>query len=515
MKLNKKIKILWIDDEIDLLQSHIFFLKAKGYLVDTALDGLSALEMIIDNNYDLVFLDENMTGLTGLETLVKIKELKSQLPVVMITKNEEEQIMEEAIGSKISDYLIKPVNPNQILLSIKKNLNLSDLISSKTVVRYNEGFREISSLINQNLNYKEWIDLYKKIVFWELELIETNNIELTTTLYDQYKKANHMFFKYIKENYHYWFSDSKIDVPIMSHNLFKKEVMPLIENKDDLFVIVIDNLRYDQWKLLEKYIIEHFNIKENLYYSILPTSTEFSRNSFFAGIMPLEISERFPQFWSPDDKKSKNKFEYELLQSQLSEDIDFNYYKITNYDFGKKIYGMLPNLLNKQLNVLVFNFIDILSHAKSEISFIKELTVTDSAYRSLTESWYKNSYLSDILKYISDKKRKIFLTTDHGTIGVNNPIKILADKETNTNLRFKYGKNINVKNSDVFLIDDPEKIKLPKYNLSTKYHFTHSDNFFVYPSNYNYYVNLYKNTFQHGGISLQEVLVPYVILEPK
>ena len=299
MKLNKKIKILWIDDEIDLLQSHIFFLKEKGYLVDTALDGLSSLEMISDNNYDLIFLDENMTGLTGLETLVKIKELKPQLPVVMITKNEEEQIMEEAIGSKISDYLIKPVHPNQILLSIKKNLNISDLISSKTVFRYNEGFKEISSLINQNLNDKEWIDLYKKIVFWELELLETNNIELTKTLYDQYKKANHMFFKYIKENYKYWFSEGEKDMPIMSHNLFKKEVMPLIDNKEDLFVIVIDNLRYDQWKLIEKYIIENFNIKENLYYSILPTSTEFSRNSFFAGITPLEISERFPQFWSP------------------------------------------------------------------------------------------------------------------------------------------------------------------------------------------------------------------------
>ncbi len=513
MDLNKKIKILWIDDEIDLLKSHIFFLESKGYSISTSTNGLSAIEMITSSSYDLVFLDENMTGLTGLETLVKIKEINNNLPVIMITKNEEESIMEDAIGSKISDYLIKPVNPNQILLSIKKNLNITDLISSKTVSMYNQGFRDIYSLINQNLDFNGWIELYKKIVFWELELIETNNLELINTLYDQYDKANDLFFKYIKSNYEGWFKGQ--DSPVMSHNIFKRLISPLIKDSEDLFVIVVDNLRYDQWKLIEKYIAEDFNIKEDLYFSILPTSTEFSRNSFFAGLTPLEISQKFPQFWSPDDTKSKNKFESDLLKNQLSPDKDFNYYKITNYNFGKKILDMLPNLTNKKLNFLVFNFIDILSHAKSEISFIKELTVTDSAYRSLTESWYKNSYLSDIVKYIASKKIKIFLTTDHGTINVNNPIKVLADKQTNNNLRFKYGKNINTKDKDVFFVNNPELISLPKYNLSSKYIFTHGHNFFVYPNNYNYYVNLYKNTFQHGGISLQEMIVPYAVLEPK
>ena len=512
------ISILWADDEIDILKPHIIFLEQKGYNVVTAKSGDEALDRFNESIFDLVFLDENMPGYTGLETLVKMKAIRPNIPIIMITKSEEESIMEEAIGSKISDYLIKPVNPNQILLSIKKNIDSQRLVGERTTINYQQEFRNIGMRLSESLNKQEWIEVFKKLTFWELEIEKSGEESVEEILSMQKQEANTQFFRFVKENYKNWING--VDAPLLSHNLIRKNVSPLLDEKP-LYFILIDNLRYDQWKIIEPMIQNDFRVKkEDLYFSILPTATQYSRNAIFSGLLPLEMEKRFSGKWKNDeDEGGKNMFEEDFLLDQLQRsghaDCKLSYSKITNIDYGKKVVNQIGNMKHNNLNVIVYNFVDMLSHARTDMKVIKELAEDDSAYRSLTASWFEHSPLRDIMKQIAKQGAKMIITTDHGTVNVKRPSKVIGDRNVNSNLRYKQGKNLNYIKSDVLEVDKPAEFHLPQQNVSTKYIFAKEDMYFVYQNNYNQFVQYFKDTFQHGGISLEEMLIPIITLEAK
>lgn len=517
----EKIKILWADDEIDMLKPHIIFLEHKGYEVATTNNGDEALDLLKTENFDIVFLDENMPGLSGIETLERIKIDYPHLPVVMITKSEEESIMEDAIGSKIADYLIKPVKPNQILLSLKRNLENQKLVSEKATMSYQQEFRQIGMELSNQLDHNEWVEVYKKLARWELELEASQDEGIMQVLRMQQDEANTVFARFIEKNYTNWINNRSNNKPVLSHTLLRDKVLPHLDATDNpLFVILIDNLRYDQWKAVQPIIEEFFRVEtDELYYSILPTTTQYARNAFFAGLMPSEIRRKFPKYWvDEEDDGTKNQFESELLGEQLrryGKDIRYSYNKVLNLNVGKKLAESMSNLMVNKLNVIVYNFVDMLSHARTEMEMIRELAEDEPAYRSLMLSWFKHSSLFDIIKFIAQKKCDMVITTDHGSVYVKDPVKILGDRTVNTNLRYKYGKSLKYNSKEVFEVKDPEDIFLPRVNVSTAYVFARGNDFFAYPNNYNHYVNYYRNTFQHGGISLQEMLVPIIFLKAR
>ncbi|WP_163514952.1 T9SS response regulator signal transducer PorX [Gelidibacter japonicus] len=514
------INILWVDDEIDLLKPHILFLEKKNYNVTTCKSGTEALENLDDTNFDIVFLDENMPGLTGLETLNEIKERRANLPVVMITKSEEEYIMEEAIGNKIADYLIKPVNPNQILLSLKKNLDHSRLISEKTTSNYQQEFRKIAMDMAMVNSYEEWSELYQKLIYWELQLEDIEDVGMTQILESQKTEANAQFGKFIEKNYTDWF-EKNADAPVMSHTLFKNKIVPELSDKQPTLLIVIDNLRYDQWKAFEPIVNNYYKkASESSFYSILPTATQYARNAIFSGLMPSDMEKRHPEYWRNDvDDGGKNLYEAEFLEAQLKrlglQNLKTEYHKITNLQSGKKLVENFKTLKNNDLSVIVYNFVDMLSHSKTEMEVVKELASNDKAYRSLTLSWFKNSPLLEMIQKAQQMGFKLILTTDHGTINVNNPSKVIGDRDTSLNLRYKTGRSLTYEAKDVFVVKDPKSIHLPSITMSSSFIFAKGDLFLAYPNNYNHYVSYFRNTYQHGGVSLEEMIIPFVVLNPK
>ncbi len=509
--------ILWVDDEIDVLKPHILFLEQKGYRVDVSNNGSEALDMVKSTPYDIIFLDEQMPGMSGIETLERLKDDYPNLPIVMITKSEEETIMEEAIGSNIADYLIKPVNPNQILLSLKKNLENKKLRSEKSTSQYQQSFGQLGMKISAGLNHEEWIDIYKELVRWELQLDMSSDPGIKEVLNMQKSEANQVFAKFIERNYYDWINGKTASRPVLSHTLLKENLFPSLSGTKPTFLILIDNLRFDQWKVIQPVIEENFRVKtESLYYSILPTVTQYARNALFSGLLPAEIQRKYPKYWIGEDEEgTKNQFEDKLLEEYLrryGKNIRTSYTKVLNLNVGRKLVENLPNLMNNELNVIVYNFVDMLSHARTEMEIIRELADDEPAYRSLSLSWFEHSPLRDIFNYLGSKKANVIITTDHGSVRVSDPVKVLGDRNTNTNLRYKTGKALQYNQKEVFEVKNPGDVYLPRLNVSSSYIFCRTNDFFAYPNNYNYYVNYYKNTFQHGGISLEEVLIPYVVL---
>ena len=513
-----QVKILWVDDQIDLLKSHIIFLNEKGYQIDTCTNGNDAIEKITNNRYQAVLLDENMPGLSGIETLIQIKKIDRNLKVIMITKSEEENIMEDAIGKEISDYLIKPVNPNQILLSLKKNLKDKKLIMDSNISDYQQEFRKLSIKMMSINSWSEWIELYQEIIDWELKLSDVNDITMMEILNNQKSEANSLFSKFIELNYEQWIK--KNDSPPLSNNILEKYLINEL-NEKPLILIVIDNLRYDQWRVIEPSILDFYNKEREVpYFSILPTSTQYARNSLFSGLMPKEIKDKFPQFWKDDHEDGgKNLFESKLLENNLSrfrnKNLKHEYHKITNLKNGIKLSTNLKQSLQNGLTTIVYNFVDMLSHSKTEMEMIKELASNDKAYRSLTYSWFINSPLFEIIKSASEYGFKLIITTDHGTINVKNPTKIIGDRNTSQNLRYKTGRSLTCNEKDNLIFNNPHEILLPKTSLNSSYVFAKEDFYLVYPNNYNHYSNYYKNTYQHGGVSMEEMIIPFIVLNPK
>lgn len=514
--------LLWVDDEIELLHAHIIFLEKKGYEVITVSNGTDALDECRKHNFDLVLLDEMMPGISGLETLQQIKEILPATPVVMVTKSEEENIMEQAIGSKIADYLIKPVNPSQILLTLKKNIHCKEIVTEVTQTGYQQNFMNISSRIDSCQTAEDWMEIYKILVHWELELSSTES-NMTEMLMMQKSEANNGFAKFIRNNYLDWVNPKyaqDASRPLMSNNIFSRKIFPMLDKKEKVFLIVVDNFRYDQWKMLAKEIGDMFDIEESLYMSILPTATQYARNAIFSGLMPSQIAEMFPDLWvDEDEEEGKNLNEAPLIQTQFDRyrrgTTKFSYHKVNDSTGADKLLQQFNQLEENDLNVVVINFIDMLSHARTESKMVRELANNESAYRSITLSWFRHTVLSELFRRLADSNYSIVLTTDHGSIRASRPVKIVGDRNTNTNLRYKLGKNLNYNAKEVFTIKEPQKAQLPAPNLSTSYVFATGDTFFAYPNNYNYYVSYYKDTFQHGGISMEEMLIPLVTMKRK
>lgn len=515
------VKILWADDEIDLLKPHILFLNSKGYDVIPALSGMEALEILKKEFVNIIFLDENMPGLSGLETLQRLKKEYPHIPIVMITKSEEEHIMEDAIGSNIADYLIKPVNPNQILLCLKKNIDNKKLVTAKVTIDYQQAFRDLSMRISDRLSVKEWEDLYRELVNWEMQIEKIEDEGVAEMLAAQKEEANVQFAKFVQRNYIDWVNGRGTDKPIQSHTVLKEKMFPYLSEQKPTFLFVIDNLRYDQWRCIYPLLHDYYYVdEETICHSILPTATHYARNALFSGLMPSMIAKKYPQMWlNENDQGGKNQFEEQLLGEYLKrygKNIKYSYAKVLNADFGKKVFDNFNQLMYNSLNVVVFNFVDMLSHAGTDVNVVRELADDEKSYRSITASWFQNSVLLDMLKYLSDKKVPVFITTDHGTIKVERALKMVGEREVNTNLRYKVGRSsMDYPAKEVFEIKNPDEAFLPKESLTQRFIFATKSDFFAYQNNFNQYVNLYRHTFQHGGISMEEMLTPFVKLLPK
>ena len=515
----EKLTIVWADDEIDLLKPHIMFLEEKGYEVVAVTSGDEALDEIAKEYPDIVFLDENMPGLSGLDTLTMIKNSYPNLPVIMITKSEEEHIMDEALGGKISDYLIKPVNPKQILLTVKKHIDGKRLVSQKSTQSYQQSFREISMQLLEKMTADEWVELYKKLVYWDLELSRADDGNIHDILYSQKEEANRLFCKFYEDNYEDWLN-GRTEKPLISPTVLKEKMFPLLKSDKPTFLIVIDNLRYDHWKQMQPTIEEYFHtVDESLYYSILPTTTQYARNSLFSGLMPAEIQKKYPNYWVDEDEEGyKNQYEHELLDEYLKRyghQVKHAYYKVLNAQYGKKLVDSLSKMMNNKLNVIIYNFIDMLSHARTELDIVRELAENEKAYRSLTLSWLEHSPLMEMLKALAEKDVNVIITTDHGSVKINNPIRVKGDKDISVNLRYKVGRLLDYNPKQVYEVKDAAKIFLPKLYVTSPYIFARGGDFFAYTNNYNQYVSYYMNTFQHGGISLEENLIPFITLQTK
>lgn len=519
----ENITVLWADDEIQLLRPQIMFLENKGYKVISVSNGHDAIDEIQTRGKDIqvVFLDESMPGITGIETLAKIKEISPQTPVVMITKNEEEGIMEQAIGSKIADYLIKPVNPVQLLSTLRKIMDSERLVREKTGVDYQQEFRNIFAAINSRLTFEEWAEIYKRIIYWELKLDEAKNTHLDQIVASQKEEANNEFSKFIQNNYLDWLKE-KADAPVMSHDLLRSMVLPDLTDSRPTIFVLLDNLRYDQWKIIEPIINELYTVEEeDTFYATLPTTTQYSRNAIFAGMMPSEIEKHFPDWWFNDmEEGGKNLYEKQLLGEQIRRlvrrPLKWDYVKITSNENGKALAENINNYLDANNFVaIVYNFIDMLSHARTEMEILKELASDEKAYRSLTKSWFLHSPIWEVLRNAAERDVQVFIATDHGSIRVNQASRVIGDRDTTTNLRYKVGKNLQYDKRDVFDVRRPEDAHLPRPNVSSTFIFAKGDRFFLYPNNYNHFNNYYTNTFQHGGISLEEIIVPIIKLRSR
>ena len=520
MSTGVQAKILWVDDEIDLLKPHILTLQNRGCQVDTCNNGYDAIDMVTEGAYDMIILDEMMPGMTGLETLPLIKDIRPTTPVIMVTKSEEEDIMDKAIGSKIADYIIKPVNPSQILLLVKKHIHSQQLVTEQTTADYRAEFGRISQMVDSASTFSQWANIYRKLVGWEIDLAQSSDESIREVLQYQKTEANQAFCRFVCRNYQSWINSRDEDTPVMSHTLMRSKILPIVDSNSKTTLLLIDNFRYDQWRTISPMLHSYYNVvADENYCSILPTATQYARNAVFAGLMPLAIDKLMPNKWLNDNEEGgKNMYEEDFLRRQLQQcgkDYRLSFDKLVRPEAGRKLIDNIRRVYDADFSVIVYNFLDILSHARTETEIIRQLTEDDASFRSLTRSWFEHSELFVLLKMLAERGHTVIITSDHGTVRVNNPIRVQGDRETSSNLRYKTGRNLAYNHKEVYEITKPEQVQLPSSNLSSSYIFAYNHDFFVYNNDANRHIRYYRDTFQHGGISLEEMMVPFIVLQPK
>lgn len=520
MNTNTEAKILWVDDEIELLKPHILTLQNRGCVVDTCNNGYDAIEMATEHSYDMIILDEMMPGMTGLETLPLIKDIRPTTPVIMVTKSEEEDIMDKAIGSKIADYIIKPVNPSQILLLVKKHIHSHQLVSEQTTADYRAEFGRISQMVDSAQTFSQWLSIYRKLINWEIELSQSSDSSIKEVLQYQKNEANQAFCRFVRQNYQNWINSRDGDTPVMSHTLMRSKIFPVVDSNSKTTLLLIDNFRYDQWRTISPMLHNYYNTAtDECYCAILPTATQYARNAIFAGLMPLAIDKLMPNQWLNDNEEGgKNMYEEQFLRRQLQQSgksYRMTFDKLVRPEAGRKLIDNINRVYDADFSVIVYNFLDILSHARTETEIIRQLTEDDASFRSLTRSWFEHSELFELLKMLSERGHTVIITSDHGTVRVDNPIRVQGDKQTSSNLRYKTGRNLAYNHKEVYEITKPEQIQLPSSNLTSSYIFAYNHDFFVYNNDANRHIRYYRDTFQHGGISMEEMIVPFIVLEPK
>jgi len=515
--------ILWVDDEIELLRAHVRLLEQKGYIVETAANGEDALALVRERSFDLVFLDEMMPGLGGLQTLAEMKDIAPQLPVVMVTKSEAESLMEEAIGGKITDYLVKPVNPSQILMACKKILEGKKIAREIVSRDYIKEFQEISSRLSGPLDEQDWIDLYVKLTDWDMELDAHPEIGLRQTLLDQKRECNAEFGKFVERKYRGWINETDRHIPL-SPDIVERWVIPELQDRTSVFFFVIDCLRLDQWRLMEELLSEYYTFDRQFYFSILPTATPFARNAIFSGLFPADLEKRFPEIWNAGDdenESSRNRFEHQLIDKLLERKRiqlkpESKYIKILDAEFGRQFENNILSYTQSRLTSVVVNFVDMLAHGRSDSALLKEIAPDEAAYRSLTKSWFRHSSLFGMLRTLATQKNvRVMITTDHGSVRCLRGSKVIGDRDASTNLRYKFGRNLKVDDRQAIFVKDPSDYRLPKGSVTTNYVMAKEDYYFVYPTDYHKFLTQYRDSFQHGGVSMEEMILPFIRLNPK
>lgn len=519
-KKDIKGRVLWVDDEIELLRPHIILLEDRGYKVTPVANAEDGIELIQREQFDLVLLDEMLNGMDGLSALAKMKDINPLLPVIMVTKSEEEALMEDAIGAKIDDYLTKPVNPSQILLICKKILESKKIENERLSRDYASEFNQISTALMGPLSWKEWINIHVILSQWEVELDQHPDVGLRQTVFDQRHQCNVEFGKFIDNNYVTWLHGDA--GPLLSVDLVGKHLLPLLEAGHNILFLIVDNLRLDQWFTIAPMLYPYFNVTDNYYYSILPTATPYSRNAIFSGLFPSEIANTYTELWQEgeDDELSHNRYERQLLDQQLGRlgvklRSETKYIKILDINEAKSVAKNARSYASLPLVSIVLNFVDILAHSRSDSEVLKEIAPDESAYRSLTKSWFEHSQIFRALKQFAEMGTTVLLSSDHGSVRVLRGAKVIGDRETSTNLRYKYGKSLKCDGKHALIIRNPREYRLPVRGLNSDYLIAKEDYYFVYPTNYHYYLNYYRDSLQHGGASMEEMILPIARLDPR
>jgi CheY-like chemotaxis protein len=514
-------QILWADDEIDLLRPHIKFLEQKGFAVTAVPNGEDALSALSRQRFDVVLLDEMMPGLGGLATLDAIKSRDLTLPVILVTKSEEETLMEEAIGKRITDYLIKPVNPSQVFLACKRVLDAEKLQDSQRARDYVGEMQRWQSLDIRRLGWEEWVELALDVARWDVRFDNLPDAGLKQAHQDFRRSLNIDFARFVEDGYPHWVRrpDQR---PKLSTDVVKHAVVPPLKQGRRVVFIIIDCMRLDQWLTLEPLIEEYFDIKREYYCSILPTATPYSRNAIFSGLLPAELHRRHPDLWqeSSNDERTKNRFERQLLDFQLERmrampEKGTKYMKIYTADEAHQTRRQINSIAGLALVSMVFNFLDILAHGRSESEILQELAPDEAAFRAVMKAWFTHSPLYDIIRALSTQDCTVVLTTDHGAVLGRRAALVYGNRDTSTNLRYKFGLNLNCDSKQAVIVRKPMDFMLPDDGVNKNYILAREDFYFVYPTRFHEFERQYRNSLQHGGISVEEMILPLVTLTPR
>ncbi len=521
MNQTPRQKILWADDQIDLLKPHMLFLEEKGYSLRGVANGDDAVALLEQEDFDLLLLDEQMPGRSGLETLEEVRRSQPGLPVIMITKSGEEGLMNEAFGGEVQDFLVKPVNPAQIFSAIKRIFEGRKIQESQLSRDYIQEYSQISTENMEGAEPERWLEVNRFLTDWDLKLDNFEGTGLEQTHQDLRRDLNLAFCRFVEDRYQGWAQADPRDRPLMSPDIFSTFVQPFVESGRQVYFIVIDCMRLDQWHVIEEMLSPFFTTTLEHYFAILPTATPYARNSLFSGLWPSEIAEKLPQFWVEDPKEelSLNRFERELLGAQLVakglRDRNYKYVKVSNISQANELYRQIGGFADIPLVALVFNFLDILAHGRSQSEILQEIAPDESAFRSLMASWFRHSALYDILKSLAKAGAMVVVTSDHGSVLCRRSALVQGNRSTSTGIRYKYGDNLGCDTKQTLRIKDPLAWRLPSERATKDYVIAKENHFFVYPTNYHEFEQRYNGSFQHGGISLEEMIVPCAVLDPK